>query len=67
MDYRRTGFWMISVLPRRHLQKVGFSRDLSWTAVPCESKNPAEVLEQLLEDTRPASTIEQIVTAIARR
>ncbi len=57
-------FRMISVLPRRHLQKVGFSRDLSWTAVPCEGKNPAEVLEQILEDTRPASTIEKIVTAI---
>lgn len=57
-------FRMISVLPQKHLQKVGFSRDFSWTAIPCDSQNSSEVLEQILEDTRPASTIEKIVTSI---
>jgi aminodeoxyfutalosine deaminase len=56
-------FRMMSICPRKHLEKVGFSKDIGWTAIPCESQNPSNVLEQILEDNRPASTIDSIVTS----
>jgi aminodeoxyfutalosine deaminase len=60
-------FQMITTRPMEHLKKIGFAMNIGWTAIPCESNNPNDVLESLLEDARSAQTVENLLVKLDQK